>query len=60
MDMFKHFSSESKILRYPLQTSKIIFEDYQQKDKSIYLKHNFLGIGLPKSEQLLLRKYSKV
>ena len=52
MDMFKHFLKWSqKFLRYPLQTSKIIFEDYQkQKDKSIYLKHNFVWcIGLPKS-----------
>ena len=52
MDMFKHFLKWSqKFLRYPLQTSKIIFEDYQkQKDKSIYLKHNFIWcIGLPKS-----------
>ena len=60
MDMFKHFLMSQKFLRYPLQTSKIIFEDYQkQKDKDG--PNNFVWCtGLPKSGQLLLRKYSKV
>ncbi len=52
MDMFKHLIKWNyKFLRYPIQTSKIIFEDYQkQKDKSIHLKHNFVWcVGLPKS-----------
>ena len=50
--MFKHlFKWGHKFLRYPFQTSKIIFEDYQkQKDKSINLKYDFVWcIGLPKS-----------
>lgn len=40
-----------RFLRYPFQTSKIIFEDYRkQKEKNIQLKNNFVWcIGLPKS-----------
>lgn len=52
MDLFRHFFKWSrKFLRYPIQTSKIIFEDYQkQKNKNIHLKHNFVWcVGLPKS-----------